>query len=812
MLTKSLVIVESPAKCKKIASFLGPGFQVLATMGHIRALEEDLDAVGLERDFEPKYQFLKEKAKAYKPILDAAKGVDKIYLAADDDREGEAIAYSVACLLKKDPMTLPRAVFHEITATAVRNAIQNPRTLDMNRVNAQQARSVLDMMVGFTISPLLWKHVARGLSAGRCQTPALRLVFDREEQIRNHTSETSWIFQGNFSTSNGFSLVAKMEDDLDDQESAMNYLENIYPDSGAKVTSVTQKPWSLNPPKPLITSTLQQEASALFHINPKSTMKIAQTLYEGGHITYMRTDSAVLSEEAIVAAQDYIRKKHGDVYVGTPLTPVSKKEAPKKNKSKKEDTTPPQATAAPQEAHEAIRPTHMEVDELEGDFTPQEKKIYQLIWRRAVQACMSAAKGYVRIIQMNLNEDPDKFVWSSQFRNTEFPGWQILGSTAKLDDSETDESGDSQSLQWKQAQQIKEGTTLTWSNIQANPKATKAQPRFTEATLIRELEQKGIGRPSTFASLVETLFDKTYVEKKDIPGAKANQTTLLLKPASWPPETQVKQIQQGAEKQKLVPTHLGESVLRFCLKEFPQLFAYDFTANMEGRLDSVAKGDEVWKQLCRDTWSSYKNDYDRLMSKASLPSNSEKVKDFGNGFKAVMTKTGPCLVQETYSESSSSSTKAKPNTKFYPFPPGCSMSNITEEVARDFIQKMEADSNLGMWEGKTILKKKGPYGYYIECGDIRFPFTESESLQQIYDKLRERTTAKKNVTSVGGYRFATGQYGPYMYKEGLKTKNFVSIPPDTDVSSLTLAQAEQLYKDGVEKKKNFKGKGNWTKK
>ena len=804
MLSKSLVIVESPAKCKKIAGFLGPGFQVLATMGHIRALEEDLDAVGLERDFDPKYQFIKEKAKAYKPILDAAKGVDTIYLAADDDREGEAIAYSVACLLKKDPMSLPRAVFHEITASAVRNAIQNPRTIDMNRVNAQQARSVLDMMVGFTISPLLWKHVARGLSAGRCQTPALRLVFDREQQIKGHTSQTSWIFNGNFTTQNGFTLQAKMDDDLEDQESAMNYLENIYPADGAKVSSVTQKPWSLNPPKPLITSTLQQEASALFHINPKSTMKIAQTLYEGGHITYMRTDHAVLSEEAIQAAHDYIRKKHGDAYIGTPLVPVAKKEPVKKNKSKKDDA--PQPQSQPQEAHEAIRPTHMEVDELEGDLTPQEKKIYQLIWRRAVQACMSPAKGQVRTIQMNLDEDPDTFVWSSTFRNTEFPGWQILGSTAKLDDSETDEAGDSASMQWKQAQQIKEGTPLTWSNIQAGPKSSKPQPRFTEATLIRELEQKGIGRPSTFASLVETLFDKTYVEKKDIAGAKVNQTSLLLKPAVWPPETQIKQIVNGAEKQKLVPTALGESVLQFCLKEFPQLFAYDFTANMEGRLDSVAKGEEVWKQLCRDTWGSYKTDYERLMSKASLPSNSEKVKDFGNGFKAVMTKTGPCLVQE---ESGSSSSK-KGNTKFYPFPPGFSMSNITEEAAKDFIEKMEADSNLGNWEGKHILKKKGPYGYYIECGDIRFPFTESDSLQQIYDKLRERTTSKKSVTSVGGYRFATGQYGPYMYKEGLKTKNFVSIPLGTDISSLTLAQAEELYKDGVEKKK--KAKGNWNKK
>lgn len=835
-----LVIVESPAKCKKIASFLGPGFVVLATMGHIRALDEDLDAVGIERDFEPRFRFLSEKSKATKPILEAASKAEIIYLAADDDREGEAIAYSVACLLKKDPLSFPRSVFHEITEKAIKHAIQNPRKIDLNRVYAQQARAVLDMMVGFTISPLLWKHVARALSAGRCQTPALRLVWDREQAIKNHSSLTTWNLSGSFSF-NSFKFPATMDDGLEDQESAMNYMENIHESNEAVVSSVQQKPWTLNPPKPLITSTLQQEASALFSINPKATMKIAQSLYEAGHITYMRTDHAILSEEAIEEAQAWVKEEYGETYVG-PATvcraSTKEEKSPKKSKKKsssdskdenkdgKKDTSEkadkpeaqdlssqvkkagPAPAAQAQEAHEAIRPTHMNIKEIPGDWTPQEKKIYNLIWRRAVQATMSQAKGQTRNIEIKLSSDTDEFPWSSSFKTTEFEGWQILGKTAKLDDSEDDLKEDSSD--WKKAQSLKEGTKLVWTQLQAAPKQSKANPRFTEATLIRELEQKGIGRPSTFASLVEVLFDKKYIDKQDISGEKVNQTTLLLKPATWPPETSMKQIALGAEKQKLVPTALGESVLTFCLKEFPHLFAYEFTAQMEGRLDSVSKGEEDWKNLCRDTWNSYKDSYARLKDKATKPTSSDKVVEFGNGFKAVMSKTGPLLVQENSdSPTSTNGTDSKgkkkkedgPKPTFYSFPTGYTLSTITEEVGRDHIKALQEDSQLGQWDGKPILKKKGPYGLYAQCGDLRVPMTDGESLEKIYERLKDKSLTNSNNVNVGGYRFAKGPYGPYMFKEGLKTKNFVGIPSTVDPSTLTLAEAEELYKKCSELKK-----------
>ncbi len=765
----NLVIVESPAKCKKIAEFLGSTFKVLATMGHIRALEEDLDAVGIGRDFEPRFRFLKEKAKATGPILEAAKKATTIYLAADDDREGEAIAYSVACLLKKDPLSFPRSVFHEITAKAVKEAIANPRKIDMNRVYAQQARSVLDMMVGFTISPLLWKHVARKLSAGRCQTPALRIIADREKQIKAHTTQTSWALSGTFS--GGFSFQAKMCDDLEDEESSMNYLENVNSTNTATIVSTVTKPWTASPPKPLITSSLQQEVSALYKINPKETMKIAQTLYEAGHITYMRTDMAVLSLEAVKEAQDLVVAKYGEKYILTQVQEANAEKAAKAKAKAKEDQKP-QA----QEAHEAIRPTYFDVETLPDTFDAREKKVYSLIWKRAVQSTMSQANGEDLTVKLLVN--PELFPWQAGWKRTLFEGWQILGKVTDIDK----ESEEEESPSWDKAAKLTTKTKVTWQTLTAAPKRSKASPRFTEATLIRELEKKGIGRPSTFASLVETLFDKGYMEKQDISGSTAKTTTLTSRPNSWPPESKESEVKLGAEKQKLVPTALGISVLDFCVKEFPQLFAYEFTAQMENRLDAVSKGEEQWKAICRDTWASYSEAHDRLKSTASKPSKSEKVNDFGDGFKAVISAKGPLLVQEG---------KGADKTSFYTIPADTDISSLTKETALELIKSLE--NTVGEYEGKPILKKKGPFGEYLASGELKVPFVEGEALEAILEKFDTKKKATESMMRVGPYIFKVGQYGPYMYKESLKKKVFVSIPATINPKTLTEAEANALY-------------------
>ena len=774
----NLAVVESPSKCKKIAGYLGPSWRVIATFGHLRSLEESLDAIGLENNFELKYNFIKEKKKAIAQIIDAASKAVEIYLCADDDREGEAIAYSVACLLKRDPLSFPRAVFREITEKAVKYAIANPRKIDMNRVFAQQARSVLDMMVGFTISPLLWKYVARGLSAGRCQTPALRLISEREKEIQTHVSNSSWCLKGTMSPLG----VVTMEDELEDQESVLNYLENIHMCDTATVSSITETPWTASPPLPLITSTLQQEASALHSLPPKETMRIAQSLYEAGHITYMRTDSHVISEEAIKEGQQWILEKHGKAYVG----------GGEKGKQKAK------GNVNAQEAHEAIRPTHMKMEELpkEEDWNVKDKKIYSLIWRRAIQSLMASAKGITHKTHVMINGDENEFKWVSSVRKCKVQGWQILGKPAELDEVDKEEEG----IQTD----VKIGDVLRWSNIQVFPKRSKAPPRYTESTLIRELEKKGIGRPSTFASLIEILFDKEYVEKKDIPGVQITNLKYTLIPKEWPATHVTEPCIIGKESQKLVPTILGESVIQFCIREFPQLFAYDFTSSMEKGLDNVSDGSYEWKQVCNDTWTSYKDTYLRLKDVKSLPTHSEKVREFSNGLKAVLSKKGPLLVQE----------RSDADPIFYSFPEGQEFGSISEESAREWIKKLKDDTHFGEWKGIPVYKKTGPYGLYIEYSGKRIPYVDGESLATVIAKLESKV---QQVKRVGQFVFSVGQYGPYMYKDGLKQKVFVSIPTSINVSALDVTSASALYKKLLEEKKarggalrgggNFRGRG-----
>jgi DNA topoisomerase-1 len=786
----SLVIVESPAKCKKIEGFLGPGWHVMASMGQIRALEEDIQAIGIDRDFEPSYHFLKEKAKAISQLKEAAKKASTIYLASDDDREGEAIAYSVAILLDLNLETTPRSVFHEITAKAVKQAIQNPRRIDMNRVNAQQARAVLDMMVGFTISPLLWNYVGPALSAGRCQTPALRLVCEKEQEIKKFASSTVWKIKGPWENGS-FLFDANLKDELEDQESALNFLENIHKDQNGTVIDANTKVWTESPPKPLITSTLQQEASALFASNPKRTMQIAQKLYEGGHITYMRTDHAILSEEAVKEASEFVVKFCGDAYI-----PRDKTTAPKQKKKDESNQA--------QEAHEAIRPTHFDLQELPAneDWDSLDRRIYKLIWNRAVQSVMVPAKGDERAITFVADGDPGEFPWEAKWRRTTFMGWKKIGTAAaQLDETEAQEQADAVQAIWIQAVSLKEGSKLKWKSLETFPQISRPPPRFNEATLVRELEKKGIGRPSTYASLVSTLFEKKYAEKKDKPAQQLQFKQFKLpKVGQWPPteETTTKSI--GAEKDKMVPTPLGMSCLQFCVKEFPQLFAYDFTSHMETRLDKVAQGGEAWKQLCRDTWDSYKDHLQELKRKGGSNKNvNAKVREFGNGIKAVLGKRGPILLKEDPSGE-------KEKTRFFGWPEGVGFHDLKEEDALRLISNKEAPTALtpsiwGTFEAQPIVEKKGPFGIYFECGDLRVPCSPGETAETIQAKFQQKRGAVNH--SIGSFEIRQGPYGLFMYKKavGGKKPTFVGLPEGLDPKTLTVEAAERIYKNGIEQKK-----------
>jgi len=757
-----LVIVESPAKCKKIASFL-PGARVMATMGHIRMLEQDLDAIGLDSDFSLRYTFMKEKSATMNAIKEAAAKAKTVYLCADDDREGEAIAYSVACLLKKDPLSFPRSVFHEITETAVKKAIANPRKIDMDKVYAQQARSVLDMMIGFTISPLLWKFVGRGLSAGRCQTPALRLVSERETKIDSHVSSLAWVLTAEV----GF-LKGTMEDELTDEESVLNYLENVHGSNQATVTSVKDSTWSSAAPKPLITSTLQQEVSATYGMNPKETMSIAQKLYEGGHITYMRTDCAVMSSEAVNAAHVWIKEAYGEKYVGL----LGSKSV------KAKDTNETNA----QEAHEAIRPTHMELKEVDG--TPGEKKVYAFIWKRSMQSAMAPATGVKRVVKFTLDSDPDAFSWSTSRSKTLFQGWQILGKQVNIDSPSDAEEGEDEF----DLDSLKEGQKIQWKNLTGAPKHSTPAPRFTQATLVRELEGCGIGRPSTFASLIDVLLSREYVEVYDSPGSIEKYVVHTVSPLIWPPLTVSKERKVGVDKKKLKPTALGKSVLEMCLKDFSALFDYSFTSTMEKRLDLVAEGKDSWKKVCSDIWTSYKDIYLRLRSSDSAPTKSEKVCELGEGYKAVLSKGAPLLLV---------------NNVFTPLPEGTKIQDLTLSDAKRLLAEHLANLRLGTYDGADILKKKGPHGEYIQWKEVRVPSIEGETIDKTVERLKKKETALPQKV-VGDFVFAVGPYGPYMYKKSLKKKIFVSIP-GVDVATLSAGAANELYAKGLAAKK-MKGK------
>lgn len=778
-----LVIVESPAKCQKIQGFLGPGFKVVASMGHIRALEEDLEAVGLTRDFEAKFHFLKEKAKAMAHLKDSAEGAETVYLAADDDREGEAIAYSVALLLKLNPQTTPRAVFHEITEKAVKEAVANPRRIDMNRVNAQQARSILDMMVGFTISRLLWRHVGNSLSAGRCQTPALRLVVEKENEIRSFKSASSWKIQGAWKKGD-LELPANMLEDLEDEESALNYLENLHNDLEGVVKSAETKPWTESAPKPLITSTLQQEASALYRINPKAAMQTAQRLYEAGHITYMRTDKAVLSEEAVNTFQGWVRTNFGVDYVGA--GPSTAAEPPKKKSASKEKEGP-----KAQEAHEAIRPTHVELRTLPDaeDWSASDRKIYTLIWNRAIQSVMATARGETRRIHLQATGDPCEFLWASTYKRTTFPGWKKLGQTAKLDEEE--DHAEAEAAVWKQVEAVKVGAKFQWTSMEANPFQTKASPRYTEATLVRELEKKGIGRPSTFAMLLAAIQDKEYVKKEDKPAQKVQRKKYAIEPNQWPPTGTEFEQSIGGEKDKLVPTPLGERVAKFCLEKFNDLFDYGFTAQMETRLDKIADGDEQWKQVLRDTWASYKDRYEQL--KAAETERKDGQKQFGE-VKAVMSKKGPLLLIE-------SPDGDKEKTKFLGWPEGVKWEDMTAEKAEEFAaqkQQEMAGDNLGTLDGKPIERKKGPFGAYVVWGTTKLSIKGTETQEEIEKALKEK--ANEVLHTLGPFEFRKGQYGLYMFKKDVKQKKFVGLPEGLDPKKLTQEEAVKLYQNGLQQK------------
>jgi DNA topoisomerase-1 len=646
--------------------------------------------------------------------------------------------------------------------------------------------------------------VARGLSAGRCQTPALKLLVEREETIQTFTSTSSWRVQGTWTVAGatsqpqGQALFASLVDSLEAEEDALTYLENRKNQPTLVVHSTTTRPWTAKPPPPLMTSTLQQQASALFGMSPKATMSIAQKLYEAGHITYMRTDTTALSAEATAEARAWVTTNHGPDFLGPgdlkptkgPKAPGDLKEGPKA-----------------QEAHEAIRPTHMELEEVD---TEGGQRLYTLIRNRTLQSVMAAARGETCTVILHAPDETEEEIlplesvaeqqilpWSMTQKRTTFEGWRRQGGgVAVLEEDETaDEQG---STFWTAVSALEKGHVLTWATLQASPHDTKPPGRMTEAILVRELEQKGIGRPSTFSSLIATVQDRGYATLTDVAGTDVALTTYSLPaPSAWPPTKTTTTKKVGQERKKLVPTPLGLSALVFLEKHFSHLFAYSFTSGMETRLDQVEQGTYAWKQVLRDTWSTYRDTYTTLRATGAA---NPKIKELGtDGLKAVLSKKGPLLLRGT----------TKEDTVFYGWPSGLAFSDITEETARAFLaEAAAAAAAVEVWNDHPLVRKTGPHGPYVRWNGTTLSVKSDESLESIKERLTAKTTVVAGATgplkTFKDYVIRSGPYGPYILKPALKKPQFVSVPKTVTIDTLTESEVAALYTQGLAAKKRFK--------
>ena len=814
----TLVIVESPAKTKKIQEYLGKGYTVTSSMGHIRALKQDLDAVGIERGWTPAYEIMPTKAKTVKQLKELASSAQEVVLATDDDREGEGIAFHICAVLKLNPLTTKRIVFHSITKDAIQKAIQNPKTIDMNKFQSQQTRAMLDMLIGYTISPVLWKQLNSNglpLSAGRCQTPALKLVLDRDKEIESHNAKRFWQLAATFAVA-GIPDMEASRSNLDEEQAVLTYLQPTSSQTKAKIKSLKESVRTSNAPKPLITSTLQQEASKQHNINPKAAMAAAQKLYEAGHITYMRTDNAFLSKEGAADCRKVIESICGPEYLGpegqhqgTPVkegtdkkTETTEKEGKKKPaQEKKKATKGKEDKPEAQAAHEAIRPTHPENEHV-NELGPIEAKIYHLIWTRALQSQMAVATEDARAIAFTIDADTTQEQWYGEQIKSKFLGYKMLTFTEKLEESQK-----ALTLIWDAWSKVTVGMLANWAKITAEESFTKAHSRYTEASLIHELETKGIGRPSTFAALVTTIVDRNYVEKSDSAGTQLDvRKWVITKPSSWPPKESTHKQTVGKESNKLQSTPLGRTVAEFIYKNYADIFDYSYTALMEQELDKIAQGTRSWTDLLQSNWDSYKERYVEHTTKNPVIkegiSKQANKRDLGEGIVVILSKKGPLLLKEETKE-------------FASLPPRTSYETVTLAQAKAAYESKDG-LNIGSYNEHDIMKKKGPYGFYVQYKDIKIPHKPDDTLESIIEKIKNKESPPAGESQeplycrkVGDYTIKQGPYGLYFFKHTLKKVAFVTFPPTADKDKVTAEDLVTLYKTGLEQ---AAAKKKWVKK
>jgi len=700
-----LLIVESPAKCQKIEAYLGSGYKCIASYGHIQELP-GIKNIDIEDDFKPKFQHMESKAHQITKMRSMIKNAKDVLLASDDDREGEAIGWHI-CQVFNLPLTTKRIIFHEITKDAITRAVQNPSRLNMDVIFAQQARQILDVLVGYKISPLLWKHISRntksGLSAGRCQTPALRLVYDNQKEIDVSPGKKVYNTTGYFSQMNlGFSLSHNFE--IISFNTTTNTMEQFLEESVEyrHIYSCSKpRQTTKNPPSPFTTSSLQQKASSELNISPKDTMSICQKLYEAGLITYMRTDSTTYSSEFIEKASDFIKEKYGDAYLHDEVGRLSERKVEKPTKTSK---TSGKGTGNgtgkgtgkakgkdnegdnnAQEAHEAIRPTDVTCESISDAFSSKERRMYNLIWSVTVESCMSPA--LYQSISASISAPMEKeYKYSTEL--VEFSGWKMVRGY------------DKENPEFQFLQTIKNKAVVNYNKITAKVSVKDLKSHYTEAKLVQLLEERGIGRPSTFSSLIDKIQERGYVKKEDVKGKKIKCVDYELVGDEMAEIEDEREF--GNEKNKLVIQPVGVLVLEFLVQHFDKLFDYEYTKNMEALLDSVAKGSTIWHNICRDCLADINE------CSKELGDDDKQVIQIDDNHTYMIGKYGPVI-----------KCGSGDNSTFLNVKKDIDIDKLKNNQYKleDIVETKPTDKIVGKYKGDNVFIKKGKFGNYITWGD-----------------------------------------------------------------------------------------------
>jgi DNA topoisomerase-1 len=767
-MAKNLLIVESPAKAKTIEKILGSDFEVKSCFGHIRDLEKSEMGIDIKKGFKPRYIVPEEKEKVVKELKQIAKKSGEVWLATDEDREGEAISWHLCEVLGLDPVTTKRIVFHEITKPAIRAAVEKPRTVNMNLVNAQQARRILDRIVGFEISPILWRKMSmRGnLSAGRVQSVAVRLIVERERAINGFTATGSFKIEGFFKAKdiNGKQVIFKAEGaKKNTQQDAEQFLQGCI-DAGYTVKDVQKKPAKKSPAAPFTTSTLQQEASRKLGYGVSKTMLIAQKLYEAGHITYMRTDSVSLSETAMGDISKQITDSYGKEYLQV-----------RKFKNKNESA---------QEAHEAIRPTYMDkptVDIADG------QRLYELIWKRTMASQMADAELEKTIAEITISTQQE--LLKAEGEVMKFEGFLKVYNESRDDEDENEEPSTEGMLP-----PLAKGQQLELNEMLATERFTRAQPRYTEASLVKKMEELGIGRPSTYAPTISTILKRGYVEKRDKEGVKRDYRVLKLSNNTI--SKAIEQENTGAEKSKLFPTDLGSVVTDFLILHFDQVLDYGFTAKIENEFDSIADGNEDWGKMLKDFYAPFKKDVDNTMEKAERISGERELgheEATGKRVIARMGRYGPMVqIGETTEEEKPRFAKLKADQ---------SIETINLEQAMELFKLPRV---LGDFENEPIQVNIGRFGPYL-AHDKKFYSLSKEydpyeitldvAIPLISEKRKAKDERTIKIFEKEKIQLLKGPYGPYI-KKGLK--NF-PIPKEKqdNVQDLSIEEVQAMIEHAI---------------